>query len=202
MYSTRSVGSCFQGTRRRVGQSPGPFDKGLPSEWAGQESNLVEPCTPPRQSSVFPFVSKGPTRVWPETLRCSAVELRRNGWQCAGGTRTHNPRLKHVLQPAVGLYSVGDEVVGQRHCGYGHLRPRLGVVNPRSRFHAIQSHVLQPAVALFHFSKRPNEVVAETLAFRGCSPGRQLGFSSRPSNEAKGSDGVILKGCSPNQAVG
>ncbi len=24
MYSTRSVGSCFQGTRRGVGQSPGP----------------------------------------------------------------------------------------------------------------------------------------------------------------------------------
>ena len=85
---------------------------------AGRESNLLKPCTSPRQSSVFPDVSKGPTRGWSETLRCSAIEL-----QClplsyvrvgAGGTRTHNPRLlKHVLQPAVGLYQMGDEVVAR-----------------------------------------------------------------------------------------
>jgi hypothetical protein len=190
MYSTRSVGSCFQGTRRGVGQSPGPG--------GGSHSGPVRnrTCLAMYSTTAVECVScclKGPTKLWSETLRCSAI--------CAtalcflggaGGTRTHNPRLlKHVLQTAVGLCSMGDEVMARGLLSYQGIEsgPWAGVEPATSRAIAARSHhVLQPAVALLFLIKAQRGSCRDVHLTGGCSPGRQLGVLLRPSNEARGSD--------------
>jgi len=104
----------FSSTRRSVGQNvlpaygSQPLTGHGPTRLPGGRTGFepARPWTPPRQSSVYPVVSRRPTRVWSETLRCSAIELQRHARASgAGGTRTHNPRLlRHVLQPAVGRF--------------------------------------------------------------------------------------------------
>ena len=63
------------------------------------------PCTPLRQSSVSPVVSKGPTKLWPETLRCSAIELQRCAMRVAlVGFEPPTPGFQSMYsEPAVGL---------------------------------------------------------------------------------------------------
>src|SRR5208337_1341072 len=71
------------------------------------------PCTPPRQSSVSPYLSKGPTRVWPENsgepLLGRYVTQRRHA---PVGLAPTSPDPMYS-EPAVGLYSMGDEVMAR-----------------------------------------------------------------------------------------
>ncbi len=73
----------------------------------------AKPCTPPRQSSVSPYVSNRPTKLWPENsgepLLVRYVTLQR----LAPVGLAPTPPDQMYSEPAVGLYSMGDEVLAR-----------------------------------------------------------------------------------------
>ncbi len=123
-----------------------------------------EPCTPPRQSSVFRVVSKGPTRLWPETLRSSAGALRYATAACASGICTHITSSD--------MYSNRQSVCIQ-------WATKLLAREIRMRSVDRDSTVLNAAIAFqrsnpctptgsrpFSFSLKPNEDFTETWHFQ------------------------------------
>ena len=195
MYSTRSVGSCFQGTRRSVGQS---FSLGRlhhrpqgPAPWfqgAGRESNLLSHVLH-HGSRVCLRCIKRTDEVVARDMTKAAEALRYATAQCAGGTCTHITGLMYS-EPAVGLYSMGDEVLA-REVGCGLVNRDSVSSAPRSHS-SDPIHVLRPAVALLFLTKAQRGCYRDVHLTGGCSPGRQLGFLLRPPNEVKGSDGIIV----------
>ena len=123
----------------------------------------------------------------------------RNGAARRWGLHPHHQLM--YSEPAVGLCIQWATRLLAREVGYGLVDRVSAFSAPRPYFSGL-IHVLQPAVAHLLAHNGPTRASPRRFIYSECSPGRQLGFLSRPSNEGKGSDGLILRGCSPNQAVG
>jgi len=166
MYSTRSVGSCFKRTRRSVGQSPGPFC-GLSSGPVRNRTWLAMYSTTAVER--ISYCLQGPTRLWSENsgepLPVCCFTLRRR--TPAGLAPALPDRMYSNL--AVGLYSMGDEVVVQRL--YGALPLSYGAPSSNcaggNRTHntRVMSHVLRTGSRPLVSNQKPNEVLTETTTY-------------------------------------
>jgi hypothetical protein len=100
---------------------------------------------------------------------------------------TTTASAKHVLQPAVGLYSKGDEGLARVRFSTG-IEP-VAQVAPRPQTHWTEPMYSKLAVALLFSWIKPNEVVAETCALRhqfhrlDVVPTGSWAFPQRPFNE-------------------
>ena len=162
----------------------------LPPKRAGRDLNPQAakrpyPCTPPRQSSVFRIVSKGPTKLWPENrgeprpVCCCYTTA-----NLPVGLEPTRPD-PNVLQPAVGLFNMRS--MAQRSCATSVFVTAFRIRGAFAPLTVDWPLCLRETLAPFT-SRSPG---VATLG-PSCSPGRQLGCQSRPSNEVKGSDVVQL----------
>ena len=172
MYSTRSVGSCFKRTRRSVGQSfslrathrrtqvPAPC---VSSRGPGGNRTCLTMYSTTAVERVS-YVSKGPTRVWPENsgepLLGHYVTQRRH---VPVGLAPTSPDPMYS-EPAVGLYSMGDEVMARAMLYPLSYVPQ--VLRKSGRMDSNQQPMYSNRQSPFCFSSRPNEVVTETFHFQ------------------------------------
>jgi hypothetical protein len=122
----------------------------------------AKPCTPPRQSSVFPYVSKGPTKLWPENRgepRLGRYVTRQRHAPVGLAPTSPDPMYS---EPAVGLYSMGDEVMARALLYPLSYAPRISCES-RSGWTRTNNRCTLTGSRLFSYQSRPNEVVTHFI---------------------------------------
>ena len=115
-----------------------------------------------------------------------------------GATVFESRRWESNLQPPgyepctpTGSRSVfnGRRGSGQRAFQYGNRTRRPGCPRPQTHWTEPMYSSLQSPLSFLSSKKAQRSCCRDVHSHCGCSPGRQLGFLSRASNEEKGSDG-------------